>query len=79
MPFYAVGVSKTETTVGCFYIEADSLKAAAKIAKKMDTPYELFGNLDHSFNEIQNVEYSVNFHTVEKCDEESVDSDRLLS
>ena len=81
MPFYAVGVSKTETTVGCFYIEADSLKAAKKIAEKKhtDIPYELFGNLDHRFEEIEGIEYSVNVHTVEECDEKRVDSDRLLS
>ena len=81
MPFYAVGVSKTETTVGCFYIEAESLKAAKKIAEKnhMDTPYELFGNLDRCFEEIEGIEYSVNVHTVEKCDEKRVDEDRLLS
>ena len=81
MPFYAVGVSKTETTVGCFYIEADSLKAAKKIAEKKhtDIPYELFGNLDHRFEEIEGIEYSVNVHTVEECSDEKVDSDRLLS
>jgi hypothetical protein len=81
MPFFAVGVSKTESTVGCFYIEADSLKAAKKIAEKNDTdiPYELFGNLDHRFEEIEGIEYSVNVHTVEECSDEKVDSDRLLS
>ena len=81
MAFYAVGVSKTETTVGCFYIEADSLKAAKEIAKKIDTdtPYELFGNLDHRFEEVEGIEYSVNVRSVEKCDEKSVDEDRLLS
>lgn len=77
--FYAVGVSKTETTVKAFYIEADSLESAKKIAEKndQDTPDELFG--EHEFDEIENVEYTVNVHTVEECDEESVDSDRLLS
>ena len=81
MPFYAVGVSKTETTTGCFYIFAASLKAAKKIAEKNDTntPYEIFGNLDHRFEEVEGIEYSVNVRSVEKCDEKSVDEDRLLS
>ena len=81
MPFYAVGISKTETTVGCFYIKAASLKAAKKIAEKndTDTPYKLLGNLDHVFEEIEGIEYSVNVHSVEKCDKKRVDEDRLLS
>ena len=81
MPFYAVGISKTETTVGCFYIEADSLKAAQKIAEKndTDTPYKLLGNLDHVFEEVEGIEYSVNVRSVEECSDEKVDSDRLLS
>ena len=81
MPFYAVGISKTETTVGCFYIKAASLKAAKKIAEKndTDTPYKLLGNLDHVFEEVEGIEYSVNVRSVEKCDEKSVDEDRLLS
>lgn len=81
MPFYEVGVSRTETTVATFYIEADSLESAKEIAEKNDTdnPCELFAEHDDEFREIENVEYSVNVCTVEKCDDRSVSKDRLLS